>query len=116
MFICMMNRLSRQEDPATNYKAYVGKGNNSVMVKNILKNRFWWTLVQEPDTECNLTWTQGRDQKLIRSMKKHYEQEKLMKSKGKLNFHLKVPNKEDIKVTPVKEYTKYGLSKLISDD
>ena len=49
-------------------------------------------------------------------MKKQYEQDKPMKSKGKMNFHIKVPNKEDIKVTPVKEYTKYGLSRLISED
>lgn len=29
----------------TIYKAYVGPGNNSNMVKSILKRRFWWNIV-----------------------------------------------------------------------
>jgi hypothetical protein len=29
------------------YKAFVGKGNNSVLVKNIIKNRSWWALCQD---------------------------------------------------------------------
>jgi len=38
--------VSEKEGSAT-YKAFVGKGNNSVLVKNIIKNRPWWSLCQE---------------------------------------------------------------------
>lgn len=30
------------------YRAYVGSGNNSLMVKALLKRRFWWTLSDKP--------------------------------------------------------------------
>lgn len=39
------------------YKAYVGKGNNSLMIKGILKRRGWWTIV-ENQSEANFVWTQ----------------------------------------------------------
>lgn len=39
------------------YKAYVGSGNNSLMVKAILKRRFWWNIVDKPEG-CNFVWTQ----------------------------------------------------------
>jgi hypothetical protein len=28
------------------YRAFVGSGNNSLMVKSILRRRMWWTLVE----------------------------------------------------------------------
>ncbi len=45
LFISMMNKMNKQKDPVTVFKAYVGKGNNSVMIKNIIKTRFWWNIV-----------------------------------------------------------------------
>jgi len=55
--------ISEKESSAT-YKAFVGKGNNSILVKTIIKARPWWTLCQE-DTEANLSWTQSRDPKFL---------------------------------------------------
>ena len=31
------------------YKAFVGFGNNSSMIKGLLKRRFWWTITDD----CN---------------------------------------------------------------
>ncbi len=30
------------------YKVYVGKGNNSMLIKGLMKRRFWWILVDKP--------------------------------------------------------------------
>lgn len=40
------------------YKAFIGKGNNGVLVRGVLKNRWWWTLADpEEDWEgVNLLW------------------------------------------------------------
>lgn len=29
------------------YKAYIGKGNNGMLVRQVLKNRWWWTILDE---------------------------------------------------------------------
>ncbi len=42
------------------YKAFIGFGNNSCMVKSILRRRSWWTVV-DTNTQmdsCNFVWTQ----------------------------------------------------------
>jgi len=39
-------------------KAYVGPGNNSAMIKGLLKRRFWWTIVEERTEDCHFVWTQ----------------------------------------------------------
>ena len=42
----------------TPYKYYIGKGNNSVLVKNALKQRFWWQIGDyEEWTDYNFVWT-----------------------------------------------------------
>ncbi len=45
------------------YKAFVGKGNNSILIKNVIKNRFWWNIVAEKTSgqEVNFVWSQQRD-------------------------------------------------------
>jgi hypothetical protein len=50
------------------YKAFVGKGNNSILIKNTLKNRFWWN-ISDNDSEANLNWQQSRDNKFIQLLK-----------------------------------------------
>jgi len=40
------------------YKVYVGKGNNSVMVRSLFKTRFWWLLHDKDEMEkVNFMWT-----------------------------------------------------------
>jgi hypothetical protein len=39
------------------YKYYIGPGNNSLLIKSLMKRRFWW--VQEDDPKkANFVWTQ----------------------------------------------------------
>ena len=40
------------------YKAFVGKGNNSNLLRMILKKRFWWQVVDKNICEVHLIWTQ----------------------------------------------------------
>ena len=30
------------------YKVFVGKGNNSMLVRGLMKRRFWWAIVDKP--------------------------------------------------------------------
>jgi hypothetical protein len=39
------------------YKAFIGKGNNSIMVRGILRRRPWWSIVED-SSEANMIWTQ----------------------------------------------------------
>lgn len=43
--------------PENKYKYYLGKGNNYLLVKSLLKRRFWWTLEEDPK-KANFAWTQ----------------------------------------------------------
>jgi hypothetical protein len=41
------------------YRYFVGKGNNSIMVRSLFKNRFWWVQHDKEDiVGCNFCWTQ----------------------------------------------------------
>ena len=47
------------------YKAYVGNGNNSLLVKSLLKRRFWIELAESIDEEgINFYWTQNTVKKV----------------------------------------------------
>lgn len=39
------------------YRAYVGRGNNSLLIKGLLKRRFWW-IIDEEASHCQFVWTQ----------------------------------------------------------
>lgn len=43
--------------PEQRYKFYLGKGNNYLLVKSLLKRRFWWTVEEDPK-KANFAWTQ----------------------------------------------------------
>eukprot|EP01022_Parablepharisma_sp_SALTPOND_P019602 TRINITY_DN337_c0_g1_i1.p1 TRINITY_DN337_c0_g1~~TRINITY_DN337_c0_g1_i1.p1 ORF type:complete len:1075 (+),score=98.46 TRINITY_DN337_c0_g1_i1:2250-5474(+) len=51
-------------EPIKSAKYFVGNGNNPMMVKSILKQRWWWTLADSMDT-ANLVWTQWKKPKII---------------------------------------------------
>jgi hypothetical protein len=60
--------VKKPTSPASTYKAFIGRGNNSILIKNCLKSRFWWNIV-DSDSEVNLSWTQSRDQKFIEMLR-----------------------------------------------
>lgn len=44
--------------PGIIYRYFVGKGNNSIMVRSLFKNRFWWVQHDKEDIMgCNFCWT-----------------------------------------------------------
>jgi len=48
------------------YKYYIGKGNNSIMVRSLFKNRFWWVQSEKEDMSIsNFCWTQIKNQKIM---------------------------------------------------
>ena len=49
--------------PQVNYKYFIGKGNNSIMVRSLFKNRYWW--VQNDSENCNYVWTQNKVQRVM---------------------------------------------------
>ena len=48
------------------YKYYLGKGNNSLLVKQIISSRWWWTCVNEDQLpNVNMVWTQNINNEYI---------------------------------------------------
>lgn len=48
------NREENEKQP----KFYVGFGNNSALIKGIMRRRFWWQLVDKVTDDTNFVWTQ----------------------------------------------------------
>lgn len=75
LFSCL-NRSNGMEmvlptDSFFYYKYYLGKGNNSNLIKQCLSSRWWWTRVGEDDiSSANLVWTQWKDKKTLASLQK----------------------------------------------
>jgi tubulin polyglutamylase TTLL1/tubulin monoglycylase TTLL3/8 len=51
------------------YKYFLGKGNNSNLIKQCLSGRWWWTRVAEDEIEsAHLIWTQWKDKQVVESL------------------------------------------------
>ena len=75
-------------NPFIFHKFFLGRGNNSVMVRTVLKQRWWWSSVSDKkDLESmNLIWTQWKKNhvfKYLPALKNDYESSKEQK---KSNF------------------------------
>ena len=47
------------------YKAFICKGNNGVLVKSIIKSRPWWGLRSYSDIDnCCMVWTEWKKNKI----------------------------------------------------
>ena len=59
------------------YRYFVGKGNNSIMVRSLFKNRFWWVQHDKEDiVGCNFCWTQLRKVHIFEALKCKYPHKK----------------------------------------
>lgn len=45
-FLSSIDGMISEKESQQTYKAYVGKGNNSILIKNVIKSRPWWILTQ----------------------------------------------------------------------
>lgn len=52
----------------TIFRAYVEKGNNGILIKELLKKRWWWHLEDDP-TKANLIWTEWFNKAATTGMK-----------------------------------------------
>jgi hypothetical protein len=64
-------------------KAYVATGNNGAMVRGLLKRRYWWELVDEISSDCQLVWTQSKVNEIFRQQKKHETSKSMYKKADK---------------------------------
>lgn len=56
------------------YKYYIGKGNNSILVRAALKTRFWWSMGDyEEWIDYNFMWTQWKSNRIIDGLKSYKE-------------------------------------------
>lgn len=68
----------------TPYKYYIGKGNNSGIVRTALKTRFWWSMGDyEEWTDYNFMWTQWKSNKIIEGLKTWKESQQSAKDDSK---------------------------------
>lgn len=52
------------------FKVFVGKGNNSMLVRSLFKARFWWLLHDKEEMEkVNFMWTQCRKNQIMQTIK-----------------------------------------------
>lgn len=62
-------QLSEDTVNIKRYKVYIGKGNNSLLIKSLLKRRFWLEIVDNPDEDdINFYWSQNKINRV------HYKQ------------------------------------------
>lgn len=61
--------------PENKYRFHLGKGNNYLLVKSLLKRRFWWT-VEEDVKKANFLWTQLKVNYFYQFQKKAYPTQK----------------------------------------
>jgi len=52
------------------FKVFVGKGNNSMLVRSLFKARFWWLLHDKEEMDkVNFMWTQCRKNQIMHTIK-----------------------------------------------
>lgn len=52
------------------YKAYIGKGNNSGLIKRLLKDRGYWTIVEKYSEDVHFVWTQTKNDTLLKGLRR----------------------------------------------
>lgn len=66
--ILAYNYLQIRENREGMYKAYIGRGNNSVLVKKALKARGYWVITETLEEDVNFLWTQTRNNKFFEQL------------------------------------------------
>ena len=91
------NTISPHEKSTANYRYFVGKGNNSQLVRNAFKQRWWWTSIEKTELEkANLVWTQLLSRKfmeIIPSLSKGQSSD-IIQLANHLENHFHISNKK----------------------
>ncbi|CAD8161581.1 unnamed protein product [Paramecium pentaurelia] len=94
IMIAFTNNINVVPPERTFYKAFITKGNNGTLIRQSLKLRPWWILIDQPNEDLNLYWTQLRKQQEYDSVKQFQlenvqftkQQKKLINDKIKYNI------------------------------
>lgn len=62
------NNISIDSSKQSAPKYFIGKGNNSALVKSMMRDRWWWTSAND-NADTNLLWTQWRQKSFIQNLK-----------------------------------------------
>jgi len=55
---------SKSLAPFHQNRFYIGRGNNYILVRSVIKQRWWWSMNESEDLfKCNFLWTQWRKNK-----------------------------------------------------
>ena len=54
-----------------NYKVFVGQGNNSMLIRGIVRRRPWWQILDKFSDEVNFVWTQLKVNEFFTFQKEH---------------------------------------------
>lgn len=50
----------------TKYRMWLGAGNNSLLIKSLMKRRFWWSIENDKHlSSVNFVWSQLKDNNLF---------------------------------------------------
>ena len=77
--VCEENGFAYKSAPASGfvqYKAFIGKGNNSQCVRQLLKQRWWWQLHDKEEIDgMNFIWTMWRKNDILKLLPQHKGEE-----------------------------------------
>jgi hypothetical protein len=77
------------------YKYYIGRGNNSILVRAALKTRFWWSMGDFEDwSDYNFMWTQWKSNKILDCIKTNKEFHKDLEEKNQGDSSTQATDKE----------------------
>jgi len=70
------------EKPYASYKFYIGKGNNHMLIRALMKTRWWWSQTDSKNPkDINLMWTQNRNKFYIESLPAIQQQQEYQTNK-----------------------------------
>lgn len=71
-------RILNDKQDMKPYVLYIGKGNNSTLIKNVIKSRPWWVVTEDKnDPTINMVWTQLRQNEVLAEYKSMKVEENL---------------------------------------
>lgn len=65
---------------------YVGAGNNCMLIKGIMRRRFWWQTVDKMGEDVNLVWTQIKINDFFKSQAQFIKKHIQLNNRGNVIF------------------------------
>lgn len=86
--------ITDQGKGESKYRAYVGRGNNNLLIRQLLKRRCWWVFEEDGEKmeKCQFVWTQLKVNKIFESLPSVSEDDCVRVENSK-NPKIKLPRK-----------------------